>query len=66
MEFRMSKLYTVISNDYVEHYNIKVGDICLLQNDDEDGSAWFYNESWDDDGTWCLDWSMVEEFSETN
>ena len=62
----MSKLYTVISNKYVEHYNIKVGDTCLLQNDDEDESAWFYNESWDDDGTWCLDWSMVEELAETN
>ena len=62
----MSKLYTVISNDYVEHYNIKVGDICLLQNDDEDGSAWFYNDNWDGDGTWCLDWSMVEEITETN
>ena len=60
----MSKLYTVISNEYVEHYNIKVGDICLLQNDDEDGSAWFYNDNWDDDGTWCLDWSMVEEVLE--
>jgi len=60
----MSKLYTVISNEYVEHYNIKVGDICLLQNDDEDGSAWFYNDNWDDNGTWCLDWSMVEEVLE--
>ena len=62
----MSKLYTVISNKYVEHYNIKVGDTCSLQSYDEDGSAWFYNESWDDDGTWCLDWSMVEELAETN
>ena len=62
----MSKLYTVISNEYVEHYNIKVGDTCSLQNDDEDGSAWFYNESWDYDGTWCLDWSMVEDLTETN
>ena len=62
----MSKLYTVISNEYVEHYNIKVGDICLLQNDDEDGSAWFYNDNWDDDGTWCLDWSMIEDLAETN
>ena len=44
----MSKLYTVISNDY------------------EDGSAWFYNDKWDDNGIWCLDWSMVEELTETN
>ena len=62
----MSKLYRVVSNESVEHYNIKVGDTCLLQNDDEDGSAWFYNESWDDDGTWCLVWSMVEELAEIN
>ena len=62
----MSKLYTVITNKCVEHYNIKVGDTCLLQNDDVDGPAWFYNESWDDDGNWCLDWSMVEELAETN
>ena len=62
----MSKLYTVISNEHVEHYNIKVGDTCSLQKDDEDESAWFYNDNWDDDGTWCLDWSMVEELVETN
>ena len=51
----MSKLYRVINNEGVEIFNVRVGDTCLLQNDDEDGSAWFYNESWDDDGTWCLD-----------
>ena len=62
----MSKLYTVISNKRVKHYNINVGDTCLLQKDDEDGSAWFYNDNWDYDGNWCLDWSMVEELTETN
>ena len=62
----MGKLYRVVSNESVEDYGVKVGDTCSLQNDDEDESAWFYNESWDDDGTWCLDWSMVEELTETN
>ena len=62
----MSKLYRVINNKGVEIFNVRVGDTCLLQNDDEDESAWFYNESWDADGVWCLDWSMVEELAETN
>ena len=62
----MSKLYRVINNEGVEIFNVRVGDTCLLQNDDEDGSAWFCNDNWYDDGTWCLDWSMVEELTETN
>ena len=62
----MSKLHRVINNEGVEFFNVRVGDICLLQNDDEDGSAWFYNESWEHNGTWCLDWSRVEELAETN
>ena len=62
----MEKFYRVVSNEIVEGYGVKVGDTCLLQNDDEDGSAWFYNDNWDDNGIWCLDWSMVEEFAETN
>ena len=62
----MGKLYRVVSNESVEKYGVKVGDICTLSEPVTHGVAWFYNESWDDDGTWCLDWSMVEEFAETN
>ena len=62
----MGKLYRVVSNEGIYPIGVKVGDTCSLQNDDEGGSAWFYNESWDADGTWCLDWSMVEELTETN
>ena len=62
----MGKLYRVVSNESVEYYGGKVGDICSLQKDDKDGTAWFNNDNWDNDGTWCLDWSMVEELAETN
>ena len=62
----MSKLYRVVSNESVEEYGVKVGDTCTLSEPDSQGRAWFHNESWDDDGTWCLDWSMVEELAETN
>ena len=66
MRDRMSKLYRVVSNESVEEYGVKVGDICTLSEPDSHGVAWFHNESWDDDGIWCLGWSMVEELTETN
>ena len=60
----MGKLYRVVSNESVEDYGVKVGDICSLQKDNKDGTSWFNNYNWDNDGTWCLDWSMVEEITE--
>ena len=62
----MEKFYRVVSNESVEDYGVKVGDTCLLQSYDEDGSAWFYNESWDGDGIWCLNLTLVEEITEAN
>lgn len=62
----MSKLYWVISNQGVEIFNVQVGDICSLQTDDGDGTAWFKNSNWEGDAIWCLDWSRVEEVVETN
>ena len=60
----MSKLHRVINNEGVEIFNVRVGDICALETDDRDGTAWFKNSNWGDDGIWCLEWSMVEEVVE--
>ena len=62
----MGKLYRVVSNESVEEYGVKVGDICTLSGPDSHGVASFYNESWDDDGIWCLTLTMLEEITETN
>lgn len=62
----MGKLYKVISNEDVEKFGVKVGDICSLKEDHSSGTAWFYNEGWKGDGEWCLEWTMVEELVETN
>ena len=62
----MGKLYRVVSNESVEKYGVKVGDICTLSEHGSHATAWFHNEAWDDDGIWCLGWSMVEELAETN
>ena len=61
----MSKLYRVINNECVAEYGVKVGDICLLKQDDFCGVGWFYNENWDGEGTWSLALTMVEEVLET-
>ena len=63
---KMSKLYRVLNNEDVEGYGVKVGDICTLSEHNSHGTAWFHNEAWDDDGIWCLEWSVVEELTETN
>lgn len=62
----MSKLYRVINNEGVKEYGVKVGDICLLKQDDFCGVGWFYNENWYGDGIWSLVKGMVEEVLETN
>ena len=62
----MSKLYKVICNAAAVECGVKVGDICSLKHEDFFNIAWFYNENWDDDGIWCLEWSMVEGLAETN
>ena len=54
------KLYRVIDNIDMEYYNVKVGDICTLVDNDENG-AWFKNDSWKGDGVWFLLLNMVEE-----
>ena len=61
----MSKLYRVINNEGVEEYGVKVGDTCLLKQDCQDGTGCYYNENWDEDGTWSLSYAMVEEVVET-
>ena len=61
----MSKLYRVVFNDeQLDSYNISIGDICTLVKDDGDGTAWFKNTNWKDDGLHCLAWSEVEEVLE--
>ena len=62
----MGKLYRVVSNESVEKYCVKVGDICTLVEPVTHGVAWFYNESWDDDGIWCFALTKLEELAETN
>lgn len=63
----MSKLYRVVFNDEsLDSYNISIGDICTLVKDDEDGTAWFKNSNWKDDGILCLNWEEVEEVLEEN
>ena len=61
----MGKLYRVVSNESVEEYGVKVGDICTIKEYDSGGTAWFHNESWDSDGIWCLGLTMVEALTET-
>ena len=41
----MSKLYRVIDSEGVEEYGVKVGDTCLLKQDCQDGTGWYYNEN---------------------
>lgn len=60
----MSKLYRVISNVSVEDHGVRVGDICTLLGPYSHGVAWFHNESWDDNGIWCLTLTQVEEHLE--
>ena len=62
----MGKLYRVVSNESVEKYCVKVGDICTLVEPATHGVAWFYNESWDDDGIWSFALTKLEELAETN
>jgi hypothetical protein len=62
----VGKLYRVVSNESVEKYGVKVGDICTLLEPVAHGVAWFYNESWDDDGIWCFALTKLEEITETN
>ena len=62
----MGKLYRVVSNESVEEYGVKVGDTCTLSEPDSHGVAWFYNESWDDDGICCFVLTKLEEITETN
>ena len=59
-EVASGKLYRVIDNTDMEYYNVKVGDLCTLVDNDKHG-AWFKNDSWEGDGVWCLSWDMVEE-----
>ena len=49
-----------------EKYGVKVGDIYTLSEPVTHGVAWFYNESWDDDGIWCFVLTKLEEITETN
>ena len=62
----MEKFYRVVNNESVEEYGVKVGDTCTLSEPDSHGRAWFHNESWDDDGIWCLNLTLVEEITEAN
>ena len=62
----MSKLYKVICNAAAVECGVKIGDICSLLKEIDGDVAWFHNDSWDDDGTWCLSYTVVEELAETN
>ena len=62
----MSKLYKVICNAAAVECGVKIGDICSLSKEINGNVAWFHNDSWDDDGVWCLGWNDVEEIIETN
>lgn len=64
------KKYRVIDNRSTKGLGVRVGDICCVSNHKpmitNDGSDWFYNENWDEDGVWCLKWSDVEEIDEVD
>lgn len=60
----MSKLYRVIDNEDVEELGVNIGDICTLDDHESHGTAWFHNDDWLHDGTWCLSLTQVEEVLE--
>ena len=64
MENREGKRYRVVNNEGLEHYNIKVGDECVMYEDDGSDRPLFYSEHWTGVGIFFIYMNKLELIEE--